>query len=94
MSNIDLRQYAGGLLKQDGFGEVMRLLKAETIRDWANTAATDTATREAFYADIQALGRLETRLKALTDDKKIDDRKADAAALRRGEVVKPPGDTW
>lgn len=91
MSNIDLRAYAKNLRRQEGFIEVLRLLKADTIRDWANTNATDTAGREALYADIQALGRIEGRLQALENDAVIADRKDKAAALKRGDVK---GDTW
>lgn len=94
MSNIDLRAYAKGLRSQEGFLEIMRLLKAETIRDWANTDAADSAGREARYADIQALGRLESRLQALVDDAAISKRKDEAAALKRGEVRKDDSDTW
>lgn len=83
---IDIRKYAAGLLAQEGFLEVMRLLKAETIKDWANTEEKDVVGREARYADIQALGRFETKLKSLVDDATIDQRKADAAALKRGDI--------
>ncbi len=89
---IDLRAYAKALRNAEGFQEIVRLLKAETIKDWANTDPTDTAKREAHYADIQAIGRLETRLQALENDGVLADRKERAAQLKRGQVT--TGDTW
>lgn len=87
--SVNLAAYAKSLKGQEGFLEIMRLLKAQTISDWANTAPQDTAAREAHYADIQALGRIENRLQALTDNETIEHRKEAAALLRQG-VVKPP----
>lgn len=80
----DLAQSAQRLLNDHGFGAILRTLKNDTLIAWANTDPAATAAREAHWHDIQAIGRIEGRLKAIVQSKTLDDRKA-ARAEQRAE---------
>jgi len=75
-----LAEFAKTLQNSEGFKQIMRFLKTENLKDWANTNSGDADKREELYRDIQALGRFETRLQQIIDGAAIDQRKSDAAA--------------
>jgi hypothetical protein len=93
LSNIDIRKYATDLSDSANFQEMLRLVKADIIKEWANTETPDGAKRENLYFELQAIGRFETKLKSLVDDKVISERKAAAERLRTAGP-KTAQDTW
>lgn len=78
----NIAEFAKSLQNSEGFKQIMRSMKTETLKEWANTASSDEGKREELYRDIQAVGRFETRLQQIIDGAKIDQRKSDAAAGR------------
>jgi hypothetical protein len=77
-----LARKAQGLLSDADFMALLATLKNDTLREWANTPSADMTRREEHYRDIQALGRLENRLKALVDNLKVDAKKAQNVSAR------------
>lgn len=71
-----LIEFATDLKNDERFKEIVKALKAETLRDWAGTSSADMSRREELWRDIQAIGRVENRLQALVDNTKIAERKA------------------
>jgi hypothetical protein len=76
-SREEIAAFAADLLKQPEYLHVLRMLKNDTIYKWANEADADA--REVLWHDIQAVGRLEVRIKMLADEKTISGRKEEAA---------------
>lgn len=66
-ATIRMAGVAAALLANQGFREILRTLKNDTIVGWANSASPDATVREDHYRDVQAIGRLEARLRALID---------------------------
>jgi hypothetical protein len=56
-----LAHYAAALAQEPNFLELMKHLKNETFRLWANEAKTPD-DREKCWHDLQAIGRLENKL--------------------------------
>lgn len=73
------RAWAAHLAVDDGFKELLRVLKADVLQKWANEP--DAVKRESLYHDIQAVGRLEAKVQVLAEDRQIDQRKE---AKRKG----------
>lgn len=74
-------EYASAALQAPPFLDILKKLKADALRDWANTDSAAQDKREELYRDIQAIGRLENTMRALADAVLMEQRKADA--LRR-----------
>jgi hypothetical protein len=64
------------LLSDEVFKLILNDLKNRTIKDWASTDPSAQTKREEHWRDLQAIGRLETHLKAIVDSAKMDERKA------------------
>jgi hypothetical protein len=77
----DIGVFAQNLVASANFKALMKQLKNEAIDRWANGSPTPAAREDAFR-DLHALGRLETKLSALADDKRIAERKAVQAQAR------------
>lgn len=61
---------------------LLAALKAVALRDWANTQSGEADKREGLYRDIQAIGRLEAAVQAVSDNAEIEARK-EAAATKK-----------
>lgn len=81
LTERDVQNYAALLLSADAFKEIMRRLKADILRKWANQA--DPVKREIYYYNIQAIGDFERKLHALVEAKELDDRKEEHAKAER-----------
>lgn len=66
------------LRENAAFKEIITGMKANILRDWANTPSTANEIREGLYRDVQAIGRLEAALQAAVGNTQLDDRKAAA----------------
>jgi len=58
--------FAMNLMVDETFLDVVKGLKEDAIRDWTNGKSPDE--REAAFRDMQAIGRLQTKLKTLADN--------------------------
>jgi hypothetical protein len=76
-SREEIAAFAANLVKQAEYLHILRLLKNDTIYKWANEANADA--REDLWHDIQAIGRLEVKVKVLADEKTVSGRKEEAA---------------
>lgn len=80
------REAIGELAKQlrenEAFKAILAAMKANTLREWANTASGAADEREALFRDIQAIGRLEAAIQAAADNVTMDARKVATAARK------------
>lgn len=72
-------KHARVLLEDQGFKALMSELKAESLVAFVDSTSGDAEKREEIYRDMQAIGRIEARLKALADGAAVDERKIKAA---------------
>jgi hypothetical protein len=71
-----LGSYATALLADETFREVLKELKNETIRNWAEAQSPDK--REDFWRDLQAVARLENFLAAIGQKYRTESSKLEA----------------
>lgn len=53
------------------FRELMALIRGDIKDAWANTRPDDTAKREGFWQQLQAVARIEGRIESIVLDGKI-----------------------
>lgn len=70
----DVRRFAASLTQSDEYKAILRTMKNDIIRKWANEQDIDE--RDALWHRIQAVGELEMAVQTLADGNKIDVRKA------------------
>ena len=73
LTDSELTTYAALLASGEGFKEIIRELKADVIRQWANEESS--AKRDYLFHDIQAIGRFVAKVQSLAEAKTIADRK-------------------
>lgn len=71
--------------------EIFRLLKADTLRKWANEQ--DAAKREALWHELQALQRFADKLEALANDAELIKRK-EAVQKAKAELKQRQQGQW
>lgn len=69
-----MQAWASDVVNRVEFAEFMRGLKAAYFSQWTNNPTA--AERERIYAKIHVVGDIESTLKALSDGRVIDFRKA------------------
>lgn len=69
-----MQSWASDMTSRQEYAEFIRGLKAEYFRQWTNNPSA--ADRERIYAKIHVVSDIESTLKALSDGKVIDIRKA------------------
>lgn len=77
-----MAEFASAALQAPPFLDILKKLKADALRDWANTDSAAQEKREELYRDIRAVARLENTMRALADAATMEARKADAARRR------------
>jgi hypothetical protein len=80
-SREEIAAFADTLSKQPEWKHILRLLKNDILVKWANEADNDA--REDLWYHIQAIGKLEVKVKVLADEKHVTDRKEAAAEKRK-----------
>lgn len=70
------------LLESESFQAVIADLKAGTLSDWLATQASHTDKRETAYFQMQALGAIESKLKAWVESAKVDADRLERANQR------------
>lgn len=76
-SERDVQLYAAHMMNDDIFKEIVRRIKNDIIRRWANELSA--AKREELYWAIQGVGSFESTVRALAEAKVMHDRKEAAA---------------
>lgn len=77
---VHIRRRAKELAADQGFKQILKLLKERSIYQWANTSSADHDRREELYRDIQAVGRLEHLIAEVISSENMDARKVERAA--------------
>jgi hypothetical protein len=73
--------YADALRNDENFKDVLRGLKDDAIRGWADSKSTDQ--REDFWRDLQAVGRLENKLRTLGETYRAELTQRKSEQLKR-----------
>jgi len=85
LTSEDIERFAVTMVAHDEFKEVIRLMKADIIRKWANESSE--AGRENLWRDLQAVDGLRKLIQALNESDALRRRKEEAekasAARRR-----------
>jgi hypothetical protein len=75
-----VKAFAASLIQSNEYKEILRMMKGEIIRKWANEQ--DAEARDVLWYRVQAVGTLEMSVQALAEAKTLDDRKEEAAKKR------------
>jgi len=75
LTDAEVCSFAASIITQPAYKEIIRIVKARILRDWASEADRDK--RDALYHDIQAVARFEGQLRVLSEQKQISDRHAE-----------------
>jgi hypothetical protein len=70
-----VKQRAGELAADQGFKQVLAVVKEGILAEWALSTPPEDDRRKELYFELQAIGRLERTIAALNDSRKLDARK-------------------
>ena len=92
MNERDLAFRCAALHADRGFKDVIRRLKADVLERWANEK--DKERREALWFELQTVDKFAKKVAELADTKRLNQRKEDAAALKRARRVDNNANGW